>query len=125
MLPNSSTTARYSTVFSYTGSIVVLVGVIMLTPLLALPFYPEEARIAGGFLLPAAALILLGMALRRLFRRKTYVTLTVREGAVIVLFTWLAAFAGAPPPSCSSGDTVPSRRLRIGKRLDHHRAFHP
>lgn len=98
MPPIPSAAARYATVFSYTGSIIVLIGAIMFTPLFALPFYPVEARIAGGFLFPAAAFILIGLALRRLFLRKTYVTLTVREGAVIVLFSWLAAFAGCAAP---------------------------
>lgn len=90
--------SRYRTILSYTGLILLLEGAVTLSPLLFLPFYPEELPLAPGFLIPAAALALLGLALRRVFHPRTYVVLTMREGGVIVLISWIAAFLSAAAP---------------------------
>ena len=89
---------RYRTILSYTGLIFLLESAVTLSPLLFLPFFPEEARLAPGFLIPAAVLALIGYTLRRAFRHKTYATLTIHEGGVIVLLSWVAAFLSAAAP---------------------------
>ena len=82
---------RYRTILSYTGLIFCLESAVALSPLLFLPFFPGEVLIAPGFLIPAGMLAVLGLGLRKAFRAPTYVTLTVREGGVIVLLSWIAA----------------------------------
>jgi trk system potassium uptake protein TrkH len=98
MFVSPSIGQRYATIASYTGGILVILGMLVLTPLIALPFFPGEVSIAGGFLIPAASLVLSGLFLRRIFHRKTYISLNVQEGGVIVLFSWLAAFIGSAVP---------------------------
>jgi trk system potassium uptake protein len=95
---NALLAQRYRTIISYTGGIFVLLGVLTLTPLLALPFFPGEFGIAYGFVIPAVAFFLLGLLLRRLFHPKTYVSLTVQEGSLIVFFGWIAAFLSSALP---------------------------
>jgi trk system potassium uptake protein TrkH len=79
---------RYAAILSSAGIILVLSGLLMLSPLLVLPAYPQEARDAWAFLVPAACLGLMGVMLRRLFRRPSGITLSIREGGVIVLISW-------------------------------------
>jgi len=81
----------YAAILSYTGVILMIVGLLLLTPLTVLFFWPEEARHAPGFLLPAALLGGIGIALWRGFQRKEPAILTVQEGGVIVLLSWVAA----------------------------------
>jgi len=61
----------------------------MLTPLAALAAWPKERGDAAGFLLPAAGLLFLGAALWLAFRREPGETLTVQDGGVIVLLSWV------------------------------------
>jgi trk system potassium uptake protein TrkH len=61
-----------------------------LTPLTALAVWPNERGAAAGFLLPAAGLLLLGAALWLAFRRPPGATLTVQDGGIIVLLSWVA-----------------------------------
>jgi trk system potassium uptake protein TrkH len=96
--PNALLIQRYRTIISYTGIVFVLLGVLTLTPLLALPFFPRETGCVPGFVIPSAAFVLLGLLLRRIFHPKVYVTLTVQEGGVIVLFGWAAAFLSSALP---------------------------
>jgi hypothetical protein len=49
--------ARHRAVAAYTGLILALCGVAMLLPLLALLAWPEEARHAASFLVPALFLV--------------------------------------------------------------------
>lgn len=64
-------------------------GLLMLTPLLAIPAYPAEAANASAFLLPAGCLVISGMVLRKLFRTPYNVTLSIQEGGIIVLIGWI------------------------------------
>jgi trk system potassium uptake protein len=81
---------RYRAILASLGLIFVLLGAIMLTPLLALAFWPAEAADARAFLVPATVLILAGLALWRTLRGHA-ADLTLQEGGVIVLLGWTAA----------------------------------
>ncbi len=89
---------RYAAILSSAGIILVPSGLLMLSPLLVLPAYPQEARDAWAFMVPAACLGLLGVMLRRIFRRPSGITLSIREGGVIVLISWttVALFSAWP-----------------------------
>jgi len=82
---------RYAAILSSVGMIFLLSGGLMLTPLLILPAYPGEAGDAWAFGLPAGGLALMGFGLRRLFRPASHDPLSIEEGGVIVLVSWIVA----------------------------------
>jgi len=80
---------RYAAILSSTGVILLLSSVVMLTPLLILIPNPEESANVLSFCLPAGCLALLGGILWRLFKSDSNITLSVQEGGIIVLVSWL------------------------------------
>jgi trk system potassium uptake protein TrkH len=80
---------RYAAILSSVGMIFLLSGTVMLTPLLILISHPAEAPHALSFGLPAGGLTLMGTVLWRLFRSPSNTTLTIQEGGVIVLMSWI------------------------------------
>lgn len=80
---------RYAAILSSTGVILLLSSVVMLTPLLILIPNPEESANVLSFCLPAGGLALLGGILWRLFKSDSNITLSVQEGGIIVLVSWL------------------------------------
>jgi trk system potassium uptake protein TrkH len=89
---------RYKAILGFTGLICLLVGALILTPLVLLPFYREEAARAWGFLLPGLLLGLPGIWLWRKLAPRPAESLSWQEGAVIVVLSWLlAVLAGCIP----------------------------
>ncbi|MEM8808269.1 MAG: potassium transporter TrkG [Cyanobacteria bacterium P01_G01_bin.38] len=84
---------RYRAIWGYTGLICLIVGLGILTPLVALVAYPEELDLAWGFLLPGLLLSGLGLGLWRWLAPKKSSSLTLQEGSVIVVLAWLLAIA--------------------------------
>ncbi|MCD6359610.1 MAG: TrkH family potassium uptake protein, partial [Armatimonadetes bacterium] len=83
--------ARYRVVLAHVGTLLLICGGLMLTPLLVLVAWPEEVRDVPSFLFPAAGVIALGSALWLAFRGRERISLSVQEGSVIVVTGWLAA----------------------------------
>jgi trk system potassium uptake protein len=72
--------------------IIVLNGLLMLIPLVVLTAWPHEWQSALiGFLFPAIVLIGLGTVMWACFKSDEGVALTVQEGGIIVLFSWVLA----------------------------------
>ncbi|WP_019509319.1 TrkH family potassium uptake protein [Pleurocapsa sp. PCC 7319] len=84
---------RYRAILGYTGLICAIAGVVMLSPLLALIFYPEEIGLAWGFALPGIFLTVVGGLLWRFLVPKKVISLSLSEGSVIVVLAWLLAIA--------------------------------
>lgn len=84
---------RYRSIASFTGLIMALCGLIMLTPLLALPWWPAEARLALGFVAPGGCLLAAGSVFWRWLLPRQGPVLTVQDGGVIVLLSWLIVTA--------------------------------
>jgi trk system potassium uptake protein TrkH len=82
---------RYRAILSDTGIILLLCAILMLTPLLALIVWPSESEQVWAFLIPAAIMAALGLAAWRLFRPKDGAVLSVQEGGMIVLLSWVLA----------------------------------
>ncbi|HAU36417.1 MAG TPA: cation transporter [Phycisphaerales bacterium] len=61
----------------------------MFTPLLALIAWPTESPQFWAFLIPGALMGALGLAAWRLLRPKNHAVLSVQEGGVIVLLSWI------------------------------------
>ncbi len=88
---------RYRAIAAAVGQIAALVGILMLTPLLVIPAWPEEGRHAAAFLLPAVILIAGGLAAWRRLRAGE-VSLSRQEGAVVVVLSWILASTAAAVP---------------------------
>lgn len=89
----------YRAILAYTGMICLMAAGLMLTPSLTLLFWPEEWRLAvEGFVIPAVAAGLVGGLVWGFCRRSGPVILTIEEGGVIVVLSWLAVcvFSGVP-----------------------------
>ncbi|MFO7667602.1 MAG: TrkH family potassium uptake protein [Desulfobacterales bacterium] len=82
-------TRRYDAMLSSVGMILILSGFLMLTPFLVLFAYPGEAVHALAYGVPASCLGLTGVLMRRIFRPVCKITLSVQEGGVIVLISWM------------------------------------
>ena len=82
---------RYRAVLGYTGLICAIAGLALLSPLIALLAYPEEANLAWAFLLPGLVLSGLGLVFWRALSPKSDASLTLQEGAVIVVLSWFVA----------------------------------
>jgi trk system potassium uptake protein TrkH len=98
MRRNPQLLVRYKAILANSGAILVLGGLAMLTPLLALLGWPDEYVHAQGFVIPAFFEIALGAVIWRLFHTRPQVALTLQEGAIIVFVTWAAVsiFSAVP-----------------------------
>lgn len=89
---------RYRAILKYTGLIWGIAGLLILSPLLALPFFWHERTLAWGFLIPGLALGFSGILLWSTLKPPEGLHLTVIEGTVIVVIAWLMTTAvGAVP----------------------------
>ena len=92
---------RLSEVSSY-GKLMFLVGLLIATPLMVLPFYPQESGYIYAFLIPSSISLLLGL-LVCIFSPQSGKPATqwqspLRQGSLPVLFIWCFAFVtGALP----------------------------
>ena len=85
--------SRYFLISKYIGVIIMFAGGAILSPLLFLMAYPEEAALAPHFLLAAGLSILIGFVLY-IYGNKHQsedVELSLNEGSIIVIFSWLGA----------------------------------
>jgi len=75
----------------YLGVIFIISGLIELTPLLVLPFKPQELWTVWSFIVPSALLILPGLAFRYLLKPDTTTPLNYQEGGIVVFISWSVA----------------------------------
>jgi trk system potassium uptake protein len=94
---------RYRALFGYIGEILMIVGGLLLVPLIVIPFYPEEAEYAGGFLLAGLPVIALGVGMWRILTPKEPLSLSIQEGMVVVMVVWLAAILFGTIPLMVAG----------------------
>lgn len=89
---------RYQSILGYTGMILFVIGVILLLPLSALFFFPDESGCWRAFLLPGGSAVIAGGLMRCVFSPADNADLTYPEGTVIVALSWILAIgAGAYP----------------------------
>jgi trk system potassium uptake protein len=89
---------RYQTILSYAGLIIALGGILELTPLLVLIFWPEEWNLSFGFILPAVFSFCLGIGFWRMLRPAEKAALTLQESAVVVVFGWIVVYLFSSMP---------------------------
>lgn len=102
---------QYAAILSSVGLILMMAGALMLTPLLVLAAHPQQAAQAPAFLLPAAGCALLGAGLCRLFRPSADVSLSIQEGGIIVLLSWMAVICFSAWPFVILSELTFSRAL--------------
>jgi len=102
---------HYAAILYFVGLILILSAMVMLTPLLILFAYPEEVVHVLAFGLPAGCLALLGIVLRRLFRSTFGSTLSIQEGGIIVLMSWIVVLLFSAWPFMSVLELSFSRAL--------------
>ena len=66
-----------------------MAGLLILSPLVTLIFWPAEMQFAPGFITPAAILVISGILLWRLFRTRAGKSLDIQQSAVIVVLSWI------------------------------------
>lgn len=81
--------SKYQVIAAYSGFIFILVGILMLSPMIVMLFRPEELVYAKDFLISSLISIGFGSILWFTFRNRQSVVLTVMEGGVVVLFSWV------------------------------------
>jgi trk system potassium uptake protein TrkH len=79
----------YLNIFHYTGLVLILVSILMLSPLLCLFIWPKEIGLAGGFIAPAVIMLCLGSLFWLLFRTGSDQSLDIQQSAVIVVLSWI------------------------------------
>jgi len=92
---------RYAAILSAVGIILLLSGGVMLTPLVVLVAHPEEAANTLAFGLPAGCLAASGVMLWRLFGSRSNISLSIQEGGVIVLMSWVVVMVFSAWPFVS------------------------
>jgi trk system potassium uptake protein len=89
---------RYRALLGYTGFIIMLIGGVTLLPLTIIPFYPQEIVHAPAFLLAGLPFIAFGGLVWRSLTPKQAFSLTIQEGAVVMVVIWITAcVVGAIP----------------------------
>ncbi|WZL72024.1 TrkH family potassium uptake protein [Clostridiaceae bacterium 35-E11] len=89
---------RYQLIIGYVGTIAIGVGIALLIPLLILPIYRNEANEIWYFIIPSALAITIGFVMRSRRKHSGDATLTLQEGGIIVVLSWLltAIFSALP-----------------------------
>ena len=88
------------------GKLVLLIGLLLAVPLLALPFFPSEAHYASAFLIPSLASVVLGAFLCVLSKQddnNLQWRHTIQNGSLTVLFAWVYGFFAGALPFAISG----------------------
>ncbi|MGM0411322.1 MAG: TrkH family potassium uptake protein [Bacillota bacterium] len=81
---------RYSLIVKYTGVIIMGAGVALFTPLFSLFLYGEDANHSKYFVIPAILALITGAIFYYSMKNKDReLNLTLKEGAVIVVFSWV------------------------------------
>lgn len=92
--------------YSNIGKLTILIGILILCPLIVLPFYPEDIVHAPNFLIPGLGSILLGILICLFLKKKnteTNALYTGYQGNLMVLYVWGYSFVVGGLPFLISG----------------------
>lgn len=95
----------YRLIAYYLSIFVIMIGIIQLTPLLILPFYPDEISYVSCFLIPGLASIVIGLLVGQLLKGKTeIVKLEKNYDSILIVMIWLSAILISTVPWMLKGD---------------------
>ncbi len=87
-----SEVSGYRLLFGYLGIFINMVGVILLLPLLAIPFYFGELKYAWYFIVPSVLALIIGTTLNfTLIRGRTRIRLKRHQDAILMLLIWVVS----------------------------------
>jgi len=95
---------RYKLLIKYIGALTMGIGTFLLLPLLILFFYPEEVIYLTDFLVPSIFCLIIGFLAWKLTSYKKEVALSLKEGGIIVLISWIIAIGASAAPFVITGD---------------------
>lgn len=90
--------SRYKLLLKEIGVLIMFIGAFLLTPLFVLPFYPQDIPYYPAFVKPSILYFIIGFCLWKIIKRRAEVTLTLKEGGIIVLVSWILAIIGSAIP---------------------------
>ena len=94
----------YKLIFGYLGLFLIFVGVATLLPLLAIPFYPDEASVWYYFVIPGLGSLLIGLVLFiTLIYKKTKANLGKHQDSVLLILVWVSAILISSVPFIFAG----------------------
>ncbi len=94
--------SRYRAILASAGFVCHIAGLVMTTPLIALPFWPGESWTAESFLVPGLLLAAAGFSCWRLLRSRDMMTLTLSEGSIVVVLSWMTVCIASALPLMSA-----------------------
>jgi len=80
---------QYRLILSYTGFVLLFCSGLMLLPLLVLFAWPKEKPEALSFILPALIMAITGLLMWRILRPKRDTVLSLKEGGIVVVLSWI------------------------------------
>lgn len=90
---------RYQLLIKYIGILIMATAFFLLLPLLSLPFYPEEIKYSYAFFVPAIIIFVIGfIAWKYTKHNREEVSLSLKEGGIIVLVSWIVAVVSSAIP---------------------------
>jgi len=93
------------TMIGYVGVLWIILGTVILMPLPAIVFFPEESECAKYFIFPGVSTILIGYILKKLMLSEINPPrLKKNDDAVIVVITWISAILIGSIPFMLTGD---------------------
>ena len=95
---------RYKVILGYTGTIIMGIGFALLTPLITIFFFQYSFREVFSFLITATITILIGLKLRRFTSKQENITISIQEGGIIVLFSWIGTIFISALPFLIAGE---------------------
>ena len=81
--------SRYKLILGYTGVILLGVSIAMLTPLLTIPFFSYKKLEIFAFIVTAFFTAVIGFNLKKFVDKETNVTMSIQEGGIVVLLSWI------------------------------------
>lgn len=93
------------------GYLMILIGVVILVPLLCIPFWPEESSQMYCFAIPGVLSIMCGYTIKTLTAPYKVKTLEHNSGSVIVLLLWIVAILIAAVPFYLTGYYTPTQAI--------------
>lgn len=110
-MDNIKTSSGYRLIFGYLGYFLIFIALIILLPLILLPFYPTETTYIYYFLIPAALTLVAGLLLSLLNYKRKLTNLKKNEDLLLVLLIWLAAILFSALPFTLSGTLTYSQSV--------------
>jgi trk system potassium uptake protein TrkH len=94
----------YKLLFGYLGLFMIMIGVIVMIPLLVIPFYPEESIHAKYFIMPGVISIVVGYFIHTYILGKKKEKLEKFQDALLIFLIWLMAIFISSFPFLLTGD---------------------